>query len=579
MPIRTKIVLISFLVVTLYVGLDFVLQRTIIRSSFEILERQQAQRDIERCLGALRREIHHLDQFCSDWAARDDTYAYVQEANGKYEASNLVPSTFIDNALNLLYLLNERRHVLSGAIYDIEQAEPLVMPDFPLGTWPESHPLLRHRNEDDRTAGLILTSRGIMLVSSRPISSSNAEGPLRGTLIMGRFLDDRFMDMVSEQTQVSTRLRTIEAGRNDAQGSNHAPRLDDTPAIHFNVQDEHRLRACAVVSDVFGKPVFQLSADLPREITEKGNAATRMDTLAALAVALVSLLILIVLMRRTVIEPLSRLTSHISRIGASGALSLIDMPLRSDEFHVLAREFNTMVRRLRNDATRRERAEEALRESQRLAELGELGASVAHEIRNPLAGISSAIQVIRGGFPPQDPRRNVIEQALQQVTRVEQTVRQLLRYASPWDPIKRSADLRRFAAAACESISARHGFSKHAVSVEPGPPLIAPFDAALLEQVLENLMLNAAHAMPDGGELEIAFSEDDRAARIHVRDQGPGFGADALPRAFEPFYTSKAKGTGLGLSVCRRILTAHGGSIRAENHGGKGAEIILELPK
>jgi signal transduction histidine kinase len=115
--------------------------------------------------------------------------------------------------------------------------------------------------------------------------------------------------------------------------------------------------------------------------------------------------------------------------------------------------------------------------------------------------------------------------------------------------------------------------------VEEGPPVWAAFDSMLLGQVLQNLLHNAVQAMPSGGPIRITLGEDEAMCWFRVRDAGPGVKTETLPAVFSPFFTTRAQGIGLGLAVCRRIVEAHGGSIRAENDARGGAAFTVELPK
>ncbi len=218
-------------------------------------------------------------------------------------------------------------------------------------------------------------------------------------------------------------------------------------------------------------------------------------------------------------------------------------------------------------------------EAEHLAELGELGASVAHEIRNPLTGISGVLQVVGERLPEEDPAHGAVEEALLEVGRVEETIRRLLLYARPWQPEMKCLDIRAFAEQSCLPWAQRMEEAGCQVTVAPGPPLRACFDPELLEEVCANLLQNAAQAMEQDGEITVRFEDDGALARIIVHDQGPGFPPESFERVFEAFYTTKARGTGLGLPICRRIIEAQGGRIYAANAPGGGAKVVIELPK
>ncbi|RMF86757.1 MAG: hypothetical protein D6736_14375 [Nitrospinota bacterium] len=175
MSLRVRILAILCLVVVLYAVLDYSIQRFVIFPSFTALEREEAQKDLERSVEALQREIYHLSLLCNDWAAWDDTYAFVQDRNPAYIESNLVLSSFTDNNLNLIYIVDTQGQVVWGEIRDLETEETIQVQEFPSQAFPPSHPLLQHRDVESAINGVLLTEKGPMLVASRPIVTSDED--------------------------------------------------------------------------------------------------------------------------------------------------------------------------------------------------------------------------------------------------------------------------------------------------------------------------------------------------------------------------------------------------------------------
>ncbi|MBI3273083.1 MAG: GAF domain-containing protein [Planctomycetes bacterium] len=224
--------------------------------------------------------------------------------------------------------------------------------------------------------------------------------------------------------------------------------------------------------------------------------------------------------------------------------------------------------------------QEALVSSARLAAVGEMAASIAHEIKNPLAGISGAIQVMRDGLDPGHPHREIMKEVLAQVHRLDQTVRDLLAFSRPSRPSKVPLDLAAVVARIrpiLEGDPALSGLVVEAAALDALGPVDA--DPHLVEDVLFNLLTNAAHAMPGGGAVTISGTALPHAVEIHVLDRGCGLSADVRGRLFRPFFTTKVRGTGLGLAICQKIMEAHGGAIRAENAPEGGTVVTLTFPR
>jgi len=252
------------------------------------------------------------------------------------------------------------------------------------------------------------------------------------------------------------------------------------------------------------------------------------------------------------------------------------------------------------------RAQEQARRRDRLAALGELSAGVAHEIRNPLAGIATSAQVLKNRLDPHDERRRFLEVIQEEVNRLDRIVSGLLDYARPW-----SLSLKRVSVVECvqkvtdlvrETCDAQ-GVALQLHCPDDLPEIFADRDQ--LTQVLLNIFRNALEAMPHGGVLRVEARLAERppfvrrsggrraedqllpqggqprprpVVQLRVSDTGEGILAEHLPRLFDPFFTTKATGTGLGLAICQTLIHEHGGSISADSVPGKGTVITIELP-
>jgi signal transduction histidine kinase len=238
-----------------------------------------------------------------------------------------------------------------------------------------------------------------------------------------------------------------------------------------------------------------------------------------------------------------------------------------------------LARTVRRQAVERVRLQTELRRSERLAALGKLLAGVAHEVRNPLAGIRSTVQLWERGIGPD---RESFEGLHDEVDRLEGIVARLLHFSRadaqdlvPGDLNAVVTEAARLARGRAEAQGVRL-----VLELDPSLPAVAMAPPALI-QVFRNLTTNALHAMPEGGVLRLVthFDPPRRRAEVGVADTGPGLSPDMQSHLFEPFYTTKAGGTGLGLAIAREIALAHRGDLRAANRSqGRGAVFTLTLP-
>jgi len=219
-----------------------------------------------------------------------------------------------------------------------------------------------------------------------------------------------------------------------------------------------------------------------------------------------------------------------------------------------------------------------LYQAERLATAGELAAGAAHEIRNPLTSIRSAIQHLRGDFADDSPRAVLIDDILAEVDRINGILEALLSFARPTEVKFEKVDLSELVrhTVALVAASARKG----SVNLESNVPDTLPVeaDANLIKQVVLNVMMNGLQAMPEGGTLTVSAEPAGRMVALSVRDTGSGIAPEDRDRIFDPFYTTKADGTGLGLSVCYGIVQRHGGDLMVESEPGVGTTLTIQLP-
>lgn len=230
-------------------------------------------------------------------------------------------------------------------------------------------------------------------------------------------------------------------------------------------------------------------------------------------------------------------------------------------------------------------AQAQLLQSAKLAAVGELAASVAHEINNPLYAARNSLYLVEQDLPPDAPQRPFLDIAQNELGRIARIITRMRDFYRPARDELEPTDINALLLETIDLVQThlRHGHVTASTDISPGiPSIIAHSDQ--LRQVFLNLILNACDAMPDGGTLQISsaltLDEDEQLRMIAVRiaDNGVGIPAEHLARLFEPFYTTKPQGTGLGLAISAHIATQHGGQINVESTAGVGSTFTVLLP-
>jgi signal transduction histidine kinase len=231
------------------------------------------------------------------------------------------------------------------------------------------------------------------------------------------------------------------------------------------------------------------------------------------------------------------------------------------------------------DLTDRVNLRRQVERMERMASLGRLSAGIAHEIRNPLTGISLLLDELHDRMISSPGDQQLIRRSLEEIERLEELIGELLNFASlPKTNLERGD-----VAAVLEDtlFLVQKQLEKNRVHIDleiaAGLPRV-PLDANRLKQAFLNLLSNAIDAMPEGGRLSLAIRQEQGGVAVTITDTGEGIASDRLPLIFEPFYTSKGKGTGLGLSITHNIVSDHGGRVQVASHEGEGTSFTIWLP-
>ena len=232
---------------------------------------------------------------------------------------------------------------------------------------------------------------------------------------------------------------------------------------------------------------------------------------------------------------------------------------------------------IRYEITDRKRSEELLREQAALARLGQMAAVVAHEVKNPIAGIRGALQVIASRMQPDQRDRAVIGDIIGRLDGLNGIVQDLLVFARPRQLRPERIEIGALIGSTADLIRRDPALSTVEVQVSGGPVTITA-DPEALQIVFQNLLINAAQAMGGAGRIDVAITPKEEYCRVAVHDTGPGMAPEVREKAFDAFFTTKHRGTGLGLPTARRLIEAHGGDIQIETPERGGTTIIMTLP-
>ncbi|MDY0190035.1 MAG: CHASE4 domain-containing protein [Desulfuromonas sp.] len=695
MSLRLKIMLMLFATLAVYGVMDYFFHITFINRSFLHQEAVQAQEHTDHALAILDYETKGLDLLCNDWAAWDDSYAFIksQGKDAEYIKSNLGQSYFVYNNLNIIYYLD----IAGNVVWRDSINHNHICDDI---NWANTALI---KNTSIRS-GFLTTASGPMLLVARPITDSDGVEVVNGYIVMGRLITGSTLEEINSHIHGNIEI----LAQNDNQPLSHSElkQLRESDNILLKPQ-ENTLFIYKGMVCINSSSDMILQLAITRVGTLHGLAMINYNALSNIIAGIITIGIFILFIRRNVIKPISRLTEHVNSINTADDLSTIPLATPSNnEIGILWQGFNKMVQRVQRDRLRRVAAEEALRgqqqriqaildtapdgiitvdqhgiieslntaaarmfnyttkslegesisvlaqdeyaqqiiavlqnypdtdhykcfdsgcemagrtydggylpvhmransviiggqtlfvwiirdisdlklmhkkieQSKRLAAIGEMGASIAHEIRNPLAGISAAAQMLLKGTKDNPRHIEVLNEINTLIARIETTVSQMLDYSRSWNPVKAEIYPGQLVQQLISEAKHKKEFANIDFELNCAADLIFALDKERIRQVLWNLYTNAAEAMPDGGTIRTDIFLNERVFIITVRDEGQGIPDKDLDKLFTPFFTTKLYGTGLGLPICQRIIEAHHGTMQIDSNTDEGTTFILRFP-
>jgi two-component system, NtrC family, sensor kinase len=623
MSLSRKVAIIVVLAFLLSGLLSFGIQQLFIMPSFITLEKETAIRNAERVMGAIDRELGQVAPSVADWAIWTDTYNYVKGQYPGYVDANLDDGATLEGMhMNFLGIYDINGKSVWTQAVDLETVELIDLEELTGPKLSANHPLIQHKEADSEIRGIIPTNVAPLLVVSRPILHNNKEGPLIGTLVMGRFLDETAIERIGDLTKLSIVVKTANKKADTLS-------LTETVVAHQGlvysdfrqVETTTNWQLYTTIADIYGKPIMTLQIDTARDISAQGVKAVEQSLWVLAATGMLVMLVLWKLLQHAILKPVAKLTDHALRIGENDNLEVRLNLQRKDEVGILAHTFDQMVDRLAE--TRRRLVDQSYHSG-----IAEMASGLLHNIGNAIT--------------PLNVRLATLQQELKTapLAEMEQAAAEL---ADPSTPSERRADLKQFVALAGgemaslikgsqekleasiqqvrqvqEILADQQRFSRSARVIEPVDMVTVINEAeaglipemkemlgikikhsvaecgavagarAALGQVVSNILINAAESIlltaKGPGRVTITAEkkvlQGNSMVELCFEDNGAGISPDHKGRLFERgFSTKNREGSGYGLHWSANTLQTLGGRISAESSGiGAGACMFILLP-
>jgi diguanylate cyclase (GGDEF)-like protein len=329
-------------------GAHYVAYRLTIIPRFEAIERDDARRNLERALSALDAEVTHLDVLAHDYAAWDDTVAFLDGKAPAYEAANLGEDTFSNNRVDVAQIVAADGRVVWQMARDPETATVSLPRGLPVDRYPPGHPFIAHGESrapivDRSVRGAVLLGAVPYLIASRPVVRSDNSGPIVGTLLFGRRLSAEFVERLAEQTRMELHVLRIDEPAARASVRRLQRDANHGEPIRIDVVSKGRVRVTSLYRGIDGNAVLLVATQLPRAITIHGESTLWSALLWTLLSGLATLALVMFGLRRAVLRPVAKLRRHTRDVERTGDLSLRLLLPGTDEVAELAHAFDGML--------------------------------------------------------------------------------------------------------------------------------------------------------------------------------------------------------------------------------------------
>jgi sensor domain CHASE-containing protein len=619
MSIRLQMALLLIALSTVFLGTTWMMHVLVMAPAFTKLEQDAAIRNLDRCQEAVDGVAESVSTLAFDYGAWDDTCQFLEDRNQAYCDSNLSSSFHETTGNDLVAILTSSLELVAYSCVNPDSQERVDLQDLVQDLRKPESVFTHFSGTEDANEGLVRTSHGLMIIASRPVVSSRREGPIRGAMIMGRFLNDDRIAEMCERTHCQMSITDLEkAARSGSQNSQSSA---ESSIVEI---DEDTLQSSRALDDIHGSPVAMLTLISARPIAHQGKFTKNAAMFCILIGVLLMLLGTGIALRLRVVEPLQTMASHAARVGIEDNLAARLNSDRTDEIGILARSFDLMVAHLAE--ARRETEESAHR-----AGMAEIASEVLHNVGNAvntanccteviadrlnhsrIAGLEKATALLSEQasnavhFFSEDPRgpklisylitltaalqKEQVEN-LSELQRLQETIRHIRDAIASQQSHARKSDFRQrveLRALLNETLLVNEALQKQCgitVSVNmPDLPLLE-LNRSRVAQVLVNLEKNALLAMQSVPRknheltLNVAILKSD-VLQIEIRDTGTGFTPEIHERLFGQGFTTRKEGSGLGLHYCVNVIREMGGDITAYSDGpGTGASFTITIPR
>jgi len=590
MKIRYKIWFLIIFIMTVTIISINVIANSVLDSSFRSLEENKLTIDVERFHNALNNEINQLDAAVGDWSAWDDTYLFLGGENNEFIDKNIDNATMTNLRTDVMIYTNTSGNILYERGFDYSEQKMINVSSSLNNLLSNDSILVNFVDLNSSIKGIIQLPDGPILIASRPVITSDREGPIRGAALWGRYLDSYELNFLSETVNLSVSMSNFNDQASLPDFREASLSLIENGDTFTQPIDSDSIAGYSTIEDLFGKPVILIKVTMERDIYKQGILTIQYFQVLVIILGIILSISLIIFLDKTLLSMLNILSEQVIDIGKNGNFSIRLKISGKDELNDLANVTNETLQMIEsiNNTLEQKVIDRTSKIDFLLKQKDEFINQLGHDLKNPLNPLVNLLPILEKN--EQDKKnKEIIGVLIRNVTYMKNLVTKTIELGRlnssktkfTFEDINLLAELNTIIDNNKMILDENH------IKIRNNSPddIMVNVDKLRFDELINNLVNNAVKYTNGSGSILIDAKQDHTFVTVSIKDTGIGMSDQQLHNIFNEFYKADASrhdfdSSGLGLSICKRIVEKNNGEIWAESEGlGKGSTFYFTVPK
>jgi len=591
MKIRYKIWALIIFIMSITILSINIIAGNVIDSSFRSLEQKEMIINVERFHNALNNEIKQLDAAVRDWSAWNDTYKFIGGENNDFPATNIDNESMTNLRTDVMVYVKSSGIILYEKAFDYSEQKDMKVPMSLNNYFYKNSSLINFVDLNSSIKGILQLPEGSILIASRPVITSARDGPIRGAIIWGRFLDAHELNFISEIVSLSSSIDIL----TNSQATPAELRYAALSSINENnivIQplDNDYVIAYSTYNDLFNKPVISIKITMNRDIYKQGVITIQYFQIIAIVLGVILSIALIIFLDKTLISRLNNLSKQVQNISKKKDFSTRIKISGNDELNDLANVANETIKIITDMNTKLEQKviDRTNKIDVLLKQKDDFINQLGHDLKNPLNPLVNLLPILEKNEQNQK-NKEIIGVLVRNVNYMKNLVTKTIelgRLNSPKTTFS-FEDINLVTELNAVIDNNKLMLREKTIGIKNNSPddIMVNVDKLRFDELINNLLNNAVKFTTGSGSILIDAKQDYNFVTVSIKDTGIGMSDQQLHNIFNEFYKADASrhdfdSSGLGLSICKRIVEKHNGRIWAESEGlGKGSTFYFTVPK